>query len=111
MTTTGLQIELSQLIEDDYIAHGIYTFHSVTETSDNGLEICVWNTDDGIGNVSTNKVLQITSDEYINAVHILPLENEEYSIGTDDHRWLLATSNQLYNDTAQTKTLELYSGR
>jgi hypothetical protein len=112
--STGTQIELSKVVDSQDVlslAHGIYTFHSSTENSGNRIKITVWAPEEDSEAVSNNPIIEMSSDDQIKVVHLLPLSNEEYSIGKDEKRWLLVVGNRMYNDTVQTKTLKTHSGR
>lgn len=92
-------------------AHGIYTFHTSTENYENKMKFTVWHPTEDPDIVSNNIIMELHATDEVGVVHILPLENEIYNVGADDKRWLLATGSQMFNDTTQTKTLNLYSGR
>jgi hypothetical protein len=112
--STGTQIELSKSVDAEDVvslAHGIYTTHSLDYDSDNKIKITVWTTEEDPTLVSNNPIIEMSADNKVRFVHILPLINEEYSIGSDTKRWLIVVGNRMYNDTTQSKTLSVHSGR
>jgi hypothetical protein len=112
--STGTQIELSKstdIFEAISLAHGIYSNHSSDYNSDNRIRITVWNPEEDPDALSNNPIIEMSADNKVTVVHILPLINEEYSIGSDEKRWLIVVGNRMYNDTTQSKTLSTHSGR
>jgi hypothetical protein len=112
--STGTQIELSNSVnkfDEISLAHGIYTFHSFTENSGNRIKVTVWSSEEDSTQVSNNPIIEISADDKIKVVHLFPLSNEEYSIGSDDKRLLSIIGNRMYNDIIQSKTLKTHSGR
>jgi hypothetical protein len=112
--STGTQVELSNTVDKfDAIslAHGIYTFHSSTENSGNRIKITVWAPGEDSTQVSNNPIIELSADDKIKVVHLFPLSNEEYSIGSDNKRLLSIVGNRMYNDITQSKTLKTHSGR
>lgn len=97
--SSGLQIELTS--ETNNSPHGIYTTHTEVDNSRNKIEI----------KVSNNSIMEIYTDNKIKTTNVIPLNNEEYSIGNEEKRWSLIIGSQMFNDTAQSKTVSIHSGR
>ena len=117
--STGTQIELSRDNSDLdtlILPHGIYSFHSGTENSGNRIKITVWEFDEDPTKVSNNPIIEMSGDDIIKVVNLLPLwDDENYSLGiyyfgSELKRWKDVLGNRMYNDTTESKTLAVHSG-
>ena len=69
---------------EDY-RHAIYTVHSSTQVGDNKVYLTLWDpTTDEIGDIGTRLVLEVSADETIKVVNIVPFENNVYNLGSDE---------------------------
>ena len=107
---TEPQITMAHKIGESIQRDSIFSFHSGSETDKNYIVFKVWIPSDG-ANLGSLTALELNSNNTVKMIHILPIDNEVFSIGSTTARWEYTTGSELYTDTTLSKTFHVYSGQ
>lgn len=105
------QISFARKTSENDMIHGLYSSHSETDNAGNTVFFGVWTPQSDTNEVGRKKIIEFNAETGVNTIHILPIENNKYDIGSDDKPFMTAIGSEIYTDVVKTKTFRLHSGK
>jgi len=105
------QISFARKTSEDDMPHGLYSSHNKTDNNGNSIFFALWTPQHDADEDGNKRIIDFNAETGVNMIHILPIENSKYSIGSDSKPFTTTTGSEIYTDTIKTKTFRLHSGK
>lgn len=105
------QIAFARKTSEEDMVHGLYSSHNAVDDNGNSVFFALWTPQSDIDEVGRKKIMDFNSETGVNMIHILPIENSKYNIGSDDKPFTATIGSEIYTDVIKTKTFRLHAGK
>jgi hypothetical protein len=105
------QIAFARKTSENDMLHGLFSSHSEIDNEGNSVFFGMWTPQCDVDEIGRKKIIEFNAESGVNLIHILPIENTKYDIGSDDKPFMTAIGSEIYTDVIKTKTFRIHSGK